>query len=136
MAAIKCIIFGLCLALFSLTASAQQLPGAITPAFSASAEATHLVKATPGKVWGAYATNLTTTAGFLVLIDATAVPVDGAITPQACVPLPASGAASINYIPSPPAQFSKGIVAAVTSASTCFTLTSNVITAFIAVVWQ
>lgn len=122
--------------LLASPARAQQLNGAVTPIYSAAAEAKHLLKASPGKVWGVYATNLTTTAGFLVLIDAVAVPVDGAITPQACIPLPASGAASINYIPSPPAQFSFGIVAAVTSASSCFTLTTNVITAFLAGIVQ
>lgn len=132
----RSIILGLYLALLAIPAHAQQLNAAITPVFSASAEASHILKATGGRVWGVYATNLTTTAGFLVLIDSPTVPSNGAITPQACIPLPASGAASISYLPTPPALFTTGIVAAVTSASTCFTLTTGVITAFIAGIVQ
>lgn len=103
----------------------------ITPVVSASAEASHVLKASAGSLWGVYATNLTATAGFLVVINATSAPGDGAITPLACVPLTANGVASINYMPGPPAAYSTGITAVVTSASTCFTKTTGVITAFL-----
>lgn len=103
----------------------------VTPVVSASAEATHVLKASAGNAYGAYATNLTATNGFLVLLNSTSAPADGAITPIACAPLSANGVASINYAPGPPGVFSTGITAVVTSAATCFTKTTGVITAFI-----
>lgn len=103
-----------------------------TPVVSAAGEASHVLKATPGNLYGVYATNLTGTAGFLVVLNATSAPADGAITPLACVPLTANGVASINYIPGPPSVYSTGITAVITSAATCFTKTTGVITAYIA----
>jgi hypothetical protein len=103
-----------------------------TPVVSAAGESSHVLKASAGNLYGVYATNLTATAGFLVLINATTAPADGAITPLACVPLTANGVASINFLPGPPAVYSTGITAVVTSAATCFTKTTGVITAFIA----
>lgn len=103
----------------------------ITPVVSSSAENNHVLKASAGNLYSAYATNLTSTAGFLVILNATSSPADGAITPLACVPLPASGVASISNKPGPAQVYSTGITAVVTSASTCFTKTTGVITAFI-----
>ncbi len=125
------VAFALLAACIAIPAAGQQLNVSVTPVVSAAAEAGHVLKSTPGHLYAAYATNLTTTAGFLVILNATSVPSDGAILPVACIPLPASGAASYNYAPTPPGQFSTGITAAVTSASTCFTLTTGTITAFI-----
>ena len=63
---------------------------------------------------------------------ATSAPADGAVTPIDCVPLPANGNTAINYAGGgPPEVFSTGITAVVTSAATCFTKTTGVITAFI-----
>ncbi len=103
----------------------------ITPIVSASAEASHVLSASPGALMSAYAVNLTSTPGFLVIINATSVPADGAITPKECVPLPANGYASVSYNPSPAAAYNPGIVAVVTSSTSCFTKTTGVITAFI-----
>jgi hypothetical protein len=103
----------------------------ITPVVSAAAEASHVLKGAAGNLYAAYATNLTSTAGFLVILNATTAPADGAITPLACAPLGASGVTSINYAPGPPGIFSTGITAVVTSAASCFTKTTGVITAFI-----
>ncbi|HUA56958.1 MAG TPA: hypothetical protein VMB81_32540 [Candidatus Sulfotelmatobacter sp.] len=103
----------------------------ITPVVSTAAEATHVLKASAGNLYGVYATNLTATAGFLVVLNATSAPADGAITPLACVPLPANSFGSINYAPGPPAVYATGIVAVVTSAASCFTKTTGTITAFI-----
>lgn len=111
----------------------QGIPGcapAILPIVSGAAEATHVFKASPGNLYGVYATNLTATAGFLVVLNATAAPADGAITPLECVPLPANGVASINFNPGPSGSYNVGIVAVVTSATTCFTKTTGTITAF------
>lgn len=103
----------------------------ITPTVSTAGEASHVLKASAGNAYSVYATNLTATAGFLVVLNATSAPVDGAITPLACAPLSANGVASLNYAPGPPGVYSTGITAVVTSASTCFTKTTGVITAFI-----
>jgi hypothetical protein len=103
----------------------------ITPVVSASAEATHVLKATPGNLYSVYATNLTSTAGFLVVLNATSAPADGAITPLVCVPLPSNGNATLNFNPGPPEVYSTGITAVITSAATCFTKTTGVITGFI-----
>ncbi len=103
----------------------------ITPVVSASAESGHVLKATPGNAYSAYATNFTSTAGYFILLNSTTVPVDGAVTPLACALLAPNGVASINYAPGPPGVFSTGITAVVTSAANCFTKTTGVITAFI-----
>jgi hypothetical protein len=100
-----------------------------TPVVSAAAENNHVFKASAGNVISVSATNLTATAGFLVLLNATTAPGDGAITPLACAPLNANGAASISYAGGPPGVFSTGVTAVVTSATTCFTKTTGVITA-------
>src|SRR5580765_122165 len=114
----------------NITPSSSSAIG-ITPVVSAAAEASHVLKAGAGNAYAVYATNLTSTNGFLLLINATSAPVDGAVTPLACVPLSANGFASLNYAPGPPGVFSTGITAVVTSATTCFTKTTGVITAFI-----
>lgn len=103
----------------------------IVPTVSTSAVATLVLKNGPGDLYSVYATNLTATAGFLVVVNAASAPADGAITPLDCVPLPASGNASLNYGPAPPAKYTVGITAIVTSGSTCFVKTTGTITAFI-----
>lgn len=103
----------------------------ITPIVSAAAESSHVLKASAGNAYSAYAANLTATQGFLLLLNATSAPADGAVTPLACAPLSPNGVASLNYAPGPPGVFSTGITAVVTSAVTCFTKTTGVITAFI-----
>lgn len=103
----------------------------ITPVVSAAGENAHVLKASAGNLFSVYATNLTATSGFLVVLNSTTAPADGAITPLACAPLPASGVASLSYNPGPPAAYSTGITAVVTSATTCFTKTTGTITAFI-----
>lgn len=103
----------------------------ITPVVSASAEATHVLKSAPGIVYSVYAANQTGTAGFLVVLNMASSPSDGAITPLACVALPANGNTSVNYIPGPAAIYSAGIVAVLTSGANCFTKTTGTITGFI-----
>lgn len=103
---------------------------AITPVVSASAEATHVLKASPGSLYSVTATNQTATAGFLMVLNATSAPADGAVTPLACVQLPASGTATIGYGIGPAEAYSTGIVAVVSSGANCFTKTTGTITAF------
>jgi hypothetical protein len=100
-----------------------------TPVVTAAAASGVVLKAGAGNLYSVYATNLTATAGFLVVLNSVSAPVDGAITPLDCAPLPANGNASINY--NIPARYSTGITAVVTSATTCFTKTTGVVTAFI-----
>lgn len=113
------------------TESVEIFPGPLAPIVSAAAENSHVLKASAGTLYSAYAVNVTATAGFLVILNATAAPADGAITPLACAALPANGVASISFNPGPASQYSTGIVAVLTSASTPFTKTTGVITGFI-----
>lgn len=131
MLTVKHIVFALCVALLSLPVSAQTLNTGVVPTVTATAVASLVLKAAPGKVYSVYATNVTSTAGFLILLNAVTDPGTGTVTPLACVPLPGSGAASINFIPTPPALFTVGITAVLTSASTCFSITEGTITGFI-----
>lgn len=88
-----------------------------------------VVRASPGLAMRISAANQTATAGFLVLLNQTTIPNDGAITPVDCIAMPASGGAVIDYSPGPGSVHSTGIVAVVTATS-CFTKTSTV-TSFI-----
>ncbi len=103
--------------------------GAIAPTASAAAANNLVLKASAGNLFTVTATNLTATPGFLTVLNLTAAPADGAIVPLACVPLLASSTATITY--QVPARFSTGITAVVTSAVTCYTKTTGVVTAFI-----
>lgn len=103
----------------------------ITPIVSASAENNHVLKNSAGNLYSAYAANITATAGYLVILNSTTSPADGAITPLAVCNLPANGTCSINFNPGPAQVYSTGITAVVTSASTPFTKTTGTITAFI-----
>ena len=115
----------------AIAAAAITPPSAATPVVSTSAEATHVLKASAGNLRSVYATNLTATSGFLAVTNATTAQADGAMTPLACVPLPANGTASLVYGDWAPASYSTGITAIITSAATCFTKTTGVITGFI-----
>ena len=84
-------------------------------------------------LYGGYAVNLTSTAGFLAVINAATAPSSGsAIAPLDCIPLPPNGVATVptRLIPR---YFSTNIVFLLTSASNCFTYTSGTITGFISV---
>ena len=102
-----------------------------TPVNSATAEASHVLKASSGSLCDVSAQNFTTTAGWLVVIDAASAPGDGGITPLLCQYLPPNGYASIGNGLGNADQFTTGIVAVITSGTTCFTKTTNVITGFI-----
>lgn len=107
--------------------SAVGLTGIVTSAGAGSL----VLKATPGNLFNVYAINLTATPGFLIILNATAAPSDGAVAPLDAVYLPANGAASIDYAGGAPGIYSVGITAVVSSAATPFTKTTGVITAFI-----
>jgi hypothetical protein len=103
----------------------------LPPIVSTSLEASHVFKAAPGILYSSYASNLTGgTSGNLLILNATSAPADGAVTPIVCVPF-SGGVASANYADIPPASFTTGIVAVVSSATSCFTKTTGTLTAFI-----
>src|SRR5262249_10244350 len=103
----------------------------LTPVVSGSAGNNLVIKNAAGNLYAAYASTPRATAVSLVVPIAPSAPVDGSITPPSRAPLPANGSASINWAPGPGARFSTGVTAVVTSATTCFTKTIGVITAFI-----
>lgn len=113
--------------------TSARLPS-LTPVVSAAAESAHILKTYPGHLVSVYATNLTATAGFLVVLNSATVPADGAITPLDCVPLPANtgtGFAQLSYGPGSFKHYNVGLTAVITSAATCFTKTTGVITGYI-----
>lgn len=103
---------------------------ATTPIASASAENNHILRASPGRLYNLFVANQVATAGFVVVLNQTTVPADGAITPLLCVNIAASGTAQLNLVQRP-AAFNTGIVVVITSAANCFTKTTGVITGFI-----
>ena len=115
-----------------LPAPTSSPSNAIAPNASPAPASSLILKASGGNVYNAMATSFSSTAGYLVLLNSATVPADGAITPLACVPLPATGSASITYSNgSPPGWYSSGIVAVITSGATCYTKTTSTITGFI-----
>lgn len=129
----------LCLAVLCGVASAQQITS-LPPVVTTSLAATLVVKAAPGTLYSVYATNLTGgTSGYLVLYNATAAPTPGALTGALvldCVPFNSLGEAIVSYQGYPAKTFDKGIVALVTSATTCYTYTTGVLTAYISAIRQ
>lgn len=109
---------------------------AIPPAVASNVSSL-IIKAAPSNLYSVYATNLTATAGFLIIVNSATVPGTGALTASTvldCIPLQASSVASINYAPYPPKSYSTGIVALVSSSSgtaACTTFTTGTITAYI-----
>lgn len=102
---------------------------AISPIASAALEGSHLFKATAGNVVSISVSNSVATPGFLLLINATSIPADGAVLPLACAPVVASGTVNISY-PYMPGRFQLGIVAVLSSGANCFTKTTGTLTGF------
>lgn len=128
--------------LFSAAALAQVPPPspssfiAIPPAIGINVNSL-VIKASPTNLYSVYATNLTSTAGFLIIVNSATVPPTGALTASTvldCIPLQSADVSSLNYAPYPPKYYNVGIVALVSSSSgtgACTTWTTGVITAFI-----
>jgi hypothetical protein len=115
--------------LLSLVPCSAQSVG-ITPVVTAAAAATLVAKAAPGRLYKVQAANHTATAGFVVVLNAVAAPADGAITPLFCFAIAANGTAQSDFSTRAGA-FNTGIVVVFTSAASCFTKTTGVITGFI-----
>lgn len=118
--------------LLAVPAYAQQSPQpssspsiGITAVVSAAAEATHILKASPGNLYSVYVTNSSATAGFLMIFNATTAPADGAVTPLDCIPVAGTSTSGLNWAPGPPKIYSVGIVAVISSGANCFTKTTS-----------
>ncbi len=94
----------------------------ITPVVSATAEASHLIKAAPGSLYSLYVTT-GPTAGYVMTFNANIAPADGTVSPVECVFAPANSTISISFN-GPPDIYSLGIVA-VFSSSGCFIKTAS-----------
>lgn len=94
---------------------------AATPVVSASAEGSHVLKASSGCLLAAYVYN-SGAAAFLMIFNSATVPADGAVTPIQCIPVAAASYQYINFAPQPPEWYSTGISAAI-STTGCFTKT-------------
>lgn len=94
---------------------------------STALAANQVVKGAPGVLYSfevsADAT-LSAAAWWIMIYDATAAPVDGAVTPKKCYAQP-SGAVSASYAFTRPVQFGVGITIGV-STTGCFTKTASV----------
>lgn len=107
-------------------------PASITPVVSAGLEASHVLKNAAGSLYSVYASALTGgVTGYLLIFNATSAPADGAVTPIIAVPFTATGVASANFQGIPPAAFSTGITAVISSGTTPFTKTTGTLTGFI-----
>lgn len=104
----------------------------IIPIVSTAAENNHILKASAGVLYGAYAANVTATAGWLIIVNQTTVPTTGALTGVVdfCY-LPANGQCGINSKPGPPTAYSTGLVALISSAASPLTYTTGTVTAVI-----
>jgi hypothetical protein len=109
---------------------------------STAAEASHVFKTTPGNLYAFGATS-SASAGYILLIDSTTVPNDGALTScgttnvagclKWCAPIPSGSAASVfagfQLSPGPPMPFVNGVVA-VFSSTGCSTKTLGATSVF------
>lgn len=115
--------------------SHAQMTGVTPTVTSAGPVATLVVKTAPGSQLSVYATNTTSTAGFLVGYNAVAAPADGSLNAALvleCVPLQATpGFASINDQPGPPTNYTVGITYILTSGASCYTKTTGSLVGFI-----
>lgn len=105
------------------TFNAATVGPAITPTIT-QAGVSLVAKASAGSLFGVLAVNTSATAGFLVVINAAAVPAAAAaIAPQECVPLAANSSAAVSYGSGPADAYGTGIV--VLLSTSCATYTAG-----------
>ena len=106
----------------------------ITPIVSQATESSHLYKpnaagaAQPGNLFKLYFTNTTANTGYLLILNATAVPTNGAaVVPLYCGTILAGPVTvTVDYPAGPPAAYNAGIVAFANGVSgTCFTISTT-----------
>jgi hypothetical protein len=125
--------------LASLAAQAQTLPATVAsagtpspgvgiiPVVGGSAASSQVLKASPGNLYSVYAE--CSAACWLMVFNSTTAPSNGATTAgvasgnmEECISISAHSVGSISYLPGPPANFSVGITATISSTE-CATLT-------------
>ncbi len=112
----------------SVAIAGSASPGlGITPVVGGSAASSLVLKASPGNLYSVYAE--CSAACWLMVFNSVSAPSNASTTAGVasgnmveCIPISAGGAGSINYAPGPPAVYSVGITAAI-SSTTCATLT-------------
>lgn len=89
---------------------------------SATAEASHVLKASPGQLYGFSATS-GASAGYVLFFDAVSAPANGTVTPKLCYSLGATGTTGASWLQYP-IPFNTGIVVEF-STTGCYTATSS-----------
>lgn len=110
----------------------QNAPSACSgaPVTNASGSASGLLaKTSQGSLCSLSVTNYTSTGGYVMVFNTTAIPADGAVTPIDCRPLAAGGVTTINWFPVP-MYMSVGISVSVSSTG-CLTKAVSAISGFI-----
>lgn len=104
-------------------------PTAIANGASTAVASNRVMKASSGSLL-TLTVSTTTVSGWLMLFNATTLPVNGVVTPAYCIPVKSdgtSGGAALQW--STPLSFTTGIVAGFSSTG-CFTLTASATAAF------
>jgi hypothetical protein len=114
-----------------ITAPSSSAVVGITPIVGGSAVSSLVLKASPGNLYGIYAE--CTSACWLMVFNSTTAPSNGSTTAGVasgnlveCIPILANSSGSITYAPGPPAIYSVGMTAAI-SSTTCATLTLSAV---------
>lgn len=94
---------------------------AVAPVVSAAAESDHVLKGSAGSLISV-STTAGASAGYMLIFDATAAPVDGAVTPKVCIPVVANGSADRAW--QTPLSFATGITVSF-STTGCFSKTAS-----------
>ncbi len=103
----------------------------ITPVVGGSAVSSLVLKASAGSLYAAYAN--CTSACWLMIFNSVSAPSNGATTAGVasgnmveCIPIGAGSVGGVNYAPGPPAVYSVGMTAAISSTA-CATLTLSTV---------
>jgi hypothetical protein len=114
-----------------ITAPSSSAVVGITPVVGGSAISSLVLKASTGNLYGIYAE--CSSACWLMVFNSTTVPSNGSTTAGVasgnlveCIPILANSSGSITYAPGPPAIYSVGMTAAI-SSTTCATLTLSAV---------
>jgi len=94
------------------------------PISTAALSSDQVISAVPANLWSFEVSNATAAAWFILIFDAVAAPVDGAVVPVKCYSMPA-GTLNFSAAFTMPLQFRTGIVIS-NSTTGCFTKTASV----------
>lgn len=108
--------------LWTFPAHASAIGNPIVSVQSAAAEASHVLKASPGVLNG-FSVTSGASAGYILLFDAVTAPSNGSVTPRFCYQIPASSTLAASWL-SYPVPFTTGIVIEF-STTGCFTAASS-----------